>query len=227
MRRLTALVLRIAPGSLTGVLAAVFGVVLGTVLLASPGTARANEPAPNSRPPATSTSESSRLGAEYFVQKNGATWVFQVENDKNKGRLSINSFTDWRAHFSYSFGKKSGTGAWFAREGAWFERTSARGESDALVLPAVMTRGTRWTAAASIEHGTGRGAQYEVIALEAQLELPTGVTLGCLAVLETNLDGSEPYTHYYAPNVGKVAVLGPNGWLYRLVEYRAGGRHAE
>jgi hypothetical protein len=80
-----------------------------------------------------------------------------------------------------------------------------------------------------MERGPGaRASQYEVMALEASVELPNGITVDhCLAVLEAGPDGSEPYTHYYAPNVGKVAVLAPTGWLYRLLEFRPGSRHAE
>jgi hypothetical protein len=199
-----------------------------TVLAVLPGLALA-EP-PTTRPPATATTESSRLGVEYFVQKNGATWVFALGDkpqDKTRGKQTITAFADWRAHYSYTFGKRSGTGAWFAREGAWMERTSARGDVDAVVLPVVMSRGTRWAAPASIERGGGKLAQYEVVALEAAVELPNGLMEHCLAVLETAPDGSDPWTHYYAPNVGKVAVLSPQGWLYRLVEYRSGSRHAE
>jgi hypothetical protein len=43
-------------------------------------------------------------------------------------------------------------------------------------------------------------------------------------VLEATTDGGDAHTHYYAPNMGKVAVMGPNGWLYRLVEFHAGAR---
>jgi hypothetical protein len=41
-------------------------------------------------------------------------------------------------------------------------------------------------------------------------------------VLETGADGSRPITHFYAPNVGKVAVQGPDGWMLRLLEFRTG-----
>lgn len=84
-----------------------------------------------------------------------------------------------------------------------------------------MSRGSSWTAPGSIERGGGPAAQYEVMALEATVELPNGTTVDhCLAVLETAPDGSGAWTHYYAPSLGKVAVRSPQGWLYRLVEFR-------
>ncbi|MER2560383.1 MAG: hypothetical protein ABTQ32_06685, partial [Myxococcaceae bacterium] len=66
-------------------------------------------------------------------------------------------------------------------------------------------------------------------ALDAQVDLPNGIIIDhCLAVLESGLDGSAPYTHYYAPNLGKVGVRGPDDWLFRLVEFRPGSRgHSE
>lgn len=179
------------------------------------------------RPSPSATSESSRLGAEYFVQKSGATWVYALA--KGKGRVSINAFVEWRAHFSYSLGKKSGSGVWRVKDGVWLERAAGRAEHEAVVLPANMTRGTRWTAPASIERGGTQPAQYEVLALEASVELPNGITVDhCLAVLETAPDGADAHTHYYAPNIGKVAVMAPDGWLYRLLEFNSGSRgHSE
>lgn len=197
------------------------------MLLTCPLLALATEPEPLVRPSPSATTESSRLGAEYFVQKAGASWVYQLA--KGKGRVSITAFVDWRAHFSYSLGKRAGSGVWRVKDGVWLERTSARSEHEAVVLPATMTRGTRWTAPASIERGGTQPAQYEVLALEASVELPNGITVDhCLAVLETGADGSDAHTHYYAPNVGKVAVMAPDGWLYRLVEFNSGSRgHSE
>ena len=198
--------------------------LLLTVLLVA-SAARAEDP-PEARPAPTPTSEAARLGAEYFVQKAGAAWVYQ--GVKGKGHVGINSFVEWRAHFTYAVGGKSGSGVWRVKDGVWLERAAGRSEHEAVVLPATMSRGTRWTAPASIERGGGGQAQYEVVALEAVVELPNGMTIEhCLAVLETG-DGPGAHTHYYAPNMGKVAVDGPDGWLYRLVEFRSGTRgHAE
>lgn len=183
--------------------------------------------AQTARPAPSATSEASRLGAEYFVQRAGAAWTYQL--DKGKGRVTIVSFIDWRAQVSVSLGKRSGNTTWRVKEGAWLEHSGLRGEHEAIILPASMSRGTRWQEVASIERGGGKPSSYEVVALEAQLELPTGITVDhCLAVLETALDGTDAYTHYYAPNIGKVAVQGPDGWVYRLVEFRGGGKgHAE
>lgn len=179
---------------------------------------------PTVRRPATATTEATRLGAEYFIQKAGAAWTYQLQAGA-KGRVSINSFVEWKAGFSYALGKKSGSGTWRVKEGQWLERTSARADGEVLVLPAVMTRGSRWQAPASVERGTREVVQYEVLALDAQVDLPTGVIIDdCLVVLETTLDGSAPYTHYYAPNLGKVGVRGPDDWLYRLVEFKPGAR---
>ncbi|HEY0881482.1 MAG TPA: hypothetical protein VGD87_08125 [Archangium sp.] len=180
------------------------------------------------RPQATATNEASRLGAEYFVQRAGASWTYQLA--KGKGRVSITSFVDWRAHVSVSLGGKlSGNTTWRVKEGAWLERSGLRAEHEVVVLPATMTRGTRWSAPASIERGGTTPSAYEVVALEAMVELPTGMTVEhCLAVLEMPEAGGDAYTHYYAPNIGKVAVQGPEGWLYRLVEFRSGAKgHAE
>jgi len=193
------------------------------VALLSSALAAATEP-PTARQPATATSEATRLGAEYFIQKSGAAWTYQLQAG-GKGRVTINSFVDWKASFSYSLGKKSGSGTWRVKEGQWLERAGARADGEVVVLPAVMTRGTRWQAPASLEKGTRDLAQYEVLALDAQVELPNGITVDhCLAVLETGLDGSAPHTHYYAANIGKVAVRGPDDWLFRLLEFRSGSR---
>jgi hypothetical protein len=170
------------------------------------------------------TSEPSRHAGEYFVQKPGVTWVYQLPG-KAKGRASINGFVDWKASWSVSLGKRQASGTWRVKEGAWVERTSIRGEGELLLLPATLTRGTRWLAPASVERAGQGKAQYEVLSIDAVVELPNGLTAEhCLAVLESAADGSDPHTHYWAPNVGKVAVQGPKGWLYQLLEFRAGRR---
>lgn len=174
----------------------------------------------------TGLTEASRLGAEYFVQRGGVTWTYELP--KGKGRVAVSSFTDWRAHVSISLGKSNGSAVWRVKDGVWLEKSALRGGGEAVVLPATLTRGTRWVTAASIEHGGSKQSAFEVIALEAQVALPNGQTLdNCLAVLETPVDGGDALTHYYVQNVGKVAVQGPDGWLYRLVEFRGGGHHAD
>jgi hypothetical protein len=193
------------------------------VVVSCSAVALASDP-PTARQPATATTEPTRLGAEYFIQRAGAAWTYQLQAG-GKGRVSINSFVDWKAGYSYSLGKRSGSGSWRVKEGNWLERNGARADGEVMLLPAVMTRGSRWQAPASIEKGSRDASQYEVVALDAQVDLPNGIVMDhCLAVLETALDGSGPFTHYYAPNIGKVAVRGPDDWLFRLVEFRSGAR---
>lgn len=179
------------------------------------------------RPAATATSEATRLGAEYFVQRAGASWTYQLA--KGKGRVTIASFVEWRAQVSISLGKWSGGATWRVKDGAWLERSGLRADHEVVLLPASMSRGTRWQAPASMERGNGKASVYEVLALEAQVELPTGITVDhCLAVLESAPEGGDAFTHYYAPNIGKIGVQGPEGWLYRLTEFRSGGKgHSE
>jgi hypothetical protein len=199
--------------------------------------------AQSARPAPSPTSESQRLGAEYFVQRAGAAWTYQLgkspsgdrrrkpegDSSDKKGRVTIVSFLDWKAQVSISLGKISGNASWRVKEGVWLERSGLRGEHEAVLLPAAMSRGTRWQDVASIERGGSKPSSYEVVALEAQVELPNGMIVEhCLAVLEMPDDGGPAFTHYYAPNIGKVAVQGPDGWLYRLVEFRSGGKgHSE
>lgn len=172
------------------------------------------------------TNEAARLGAEYFVQRAGVTWTYELP--KGRGRVSVSSFIDWRAHVSVSLGKWSGSSVWRVKDGAWLEKSGLRGGAEAVVLPATLTRGTRWVTAASMERGGAQQSAFEVIALEAQVLLPNGQTLdSCLAVLETPVGGGDSLTHYYAQNVGKVAVQGPDGWLYRLIEFRGGSHHSD
>lgn len=184
------------------------------------------------RPPASATTEAARLGAEYFVQRAGATWTYQLgatPKDARRGRVTISSFVEWRAHVSISLGKWAGGTTWRVKDGAWLERSGFRGEHEAVVLPAQMSRGTRWEAPSSMERGAGLTSAWEVVALEALVELPTGITVEhCLAVLESPVEGGAGITHYYAPNIGKVAAQGPEGWLYRLVEFKSGAKgHGE
>jgi hypothetical protein len=180
-----------------------------------------------SRPASPVASEASRQGAEYFVQRAGTAWVYALP--RGKGRVAISSVVEWRAHVSISLGKLSGSATWRVKDGAWLERSGLRGEGEAVVLPATMTRGTRWSGLASLERGGGKVSVFEVLALDAQVELPSGLSVEhCLAVLETAPEGGDAYTHYYAPNMGKVAVQGPDGWLLRLVEFHPARRgHSE
>jgi hypothetical protein len=168
--------------------------------------------------------ERSHVAGEYFVQKAGTHWSY-VSPKGVKAHYAITTFIDWRAQFTFSFGKKSASGHWLVRNGAWLEKSGARAEAEVVLLPATLTIGTRWVAPASLERGAADQSQFEVLALDAVVELPRGITVDhCLTVLESALDGSSPFTHYYAPNVGKVAVRGPDDWLFLLTEFRPGQR---
>lgn len=168
-------------------------------------------------------SEGSRVGGSYFVGRPGTVWVYQA--DKGKARLTVDRLDNWASHFHLEWGSKSVSGVWRVRDGAWVEKLAGREET--VVLPAKVTVGQRWVAAPSVERGGAAKSQFEVISLDATVELPNGEPRGnCVAVLETGTDGSKPVTHYYAPNVGKVAAQGADGWLLRLTEQRvarAGG----
>ena len=172
----------------------------------------------------SATSEPSRVAGEYFVQKSGTVWNYAAAKG-SKAHYTITSFVDWRAAFTYSLGKKTASGHWRIKDGAWLEKR----ETEGVLLPAVMSRGTSWVAPASIERGKAAQSSFEVLALDALVELPTGVVVDhCLAVLESAIEGGDSYTHYYAPNVGKVAVRGPDDWLFRLTDFHPGSRsHAE
>lgn len=172
--------------------------------------------------------QNARSGAEYFVQRAGATWTYELPK-KAKGKVVINSVVEWKSNVSISLGKTSGSATWRVKDGAWTERSGLRGGGEVILLPAAINRGTQWQAPASIDRGGGKESTYEVMALEAQVELPNGITVDhCLAILETPVGGGPGYTHYFAPNMGKVAAQGPDGWLYRLVEFRSGARgHSE
>ncbi len=172
-------------------------------------------------------SEPSHQAGEYFVQRAGVTWVYQMPKG-GRARFSINAFVDWKASFTFTIGKRSGAGSWRVKEGAWLERTLSRGEGEMVVLPAVLKEGTRWKAPASLERGPGTTSQFEVMALNAVIDLPNGTRMGnCLAVLETRLDGSEPWIHYWAPNVGKIAVRGPDDWVMQLLQFTQARSHSE
>jgi len=194
------------------------------VVLLTASISVAQPPPPHERPAPTPTSEGARLGAEYVVQRAGAHWTYQWVGG-GRGRMSVDRFSEWKAFVSYSLGKASGSTVWRVRDGAWVERNASRGPGELLVLPALISVGTRWSAPASLERGGKGPATWEVLALDASVELPRGITVDhCLAVLETSSDGQPPFTHYFAPNMGKVAVRGPDDWVALLSEFRAGGR---
>jgi hypothetical protein len=172
-------------------------------------------------PLAAPITETARSGASYYNGRAGNSWSYDA--GKGKAKVVVEGVEDWKARFHIEWGKKSVTGTWRVRDGAWVQKLPAHEES--VVLPAAVVVGARWTGAPSVERGGEAASQYEVISLDASVELPGGGTReGCVAVLETGADGSKPVTHFYAPNSGKVAVQGPEGWMLRLLEFRSGVR---
>jgi hypothetical protein len=172
-------------------------------------------------PLAAPITEGARSGASYYNARTGNSWSYAAgDKDKSKAKVTVDGVENWAAHFHVDWGKKSTSGTWRVRDGAWMQKLPAHEES--VVLPASVAVGARWTGPASIERGGDGNSQYEVISLDASVELPnSGTKDGCVAVLETGGDHG-PVTHFYAPNTGKVAVQGPDGWMLRLVEFRSG-----
>ncbi|MBK7859112.1 MAG: hypothetical protein IPJ65_10935 [Archangiaceae bacterium] len=167
---------------------------------------------------AAPTAENVRSGAGYFIGRAGTSWSYVA--DKGKAHVTVDSVENWASRFHVEWGKRSISGTWRVRDGAWVEKLPSHDE--AVVLPAQLSVGTRWTAPSSIERGEKGNSKFEVISMDAQVELASGNTReGCVAVLETG-DTGGAFTHFYAPNTGKVAVQGPDGWVLRLSEFRAG-----
>ncbi len=170
---------------------------------------------------ASPTTETMRSGATYFIGRTGSTWSYAA--DKGKAKVTIENVENWASRFHVDWGKRSVSGTWRVRDGAWVQKVGGRDES--VVLPAQVAVGARWTGPASIERCGEAQSRFEVISLDTSVELPNGDSKeGCAAVLETGMDGDHPMTHFYAPNTGKVAVQGTDGWLLRLLEFRMGGR---
>ena len=165
--------------------------------------------------------EGSRSGATYYMGRAGTSWSYAA-GDKGKARITVDSVENWAARFHVDWGKRSISGTWRVRDGAWVEKLPTNGQ-ESTVLPAHVEVGSRWVGPSSLERGEKGSSKFEVISMDAQVELPSGqVREGCVAVLETaeGLDGA--FTHFYAPNTGKVAVQGPEGWMLRLIEFRPG-----
>jgi hypothetical protein len=168
----------------------------------------------------TPTAENARSGAIYFAARAGSSWSY-VAGDKAKARITVDTVENWAARFHVEWGKRSTSGTWRVRDGAWVEKLPTHEES--VVLPAQLSVGSRWTGPSSLERGEKGLSKFEVISMDAQVELPNGGSReGCVAVLETGEGSDHAFTHFYAPNAGKVAVQGPEGWVLRLIEYRAG-----
>lgn len=169
---------------------------------------------------AAPTAEGARSGATYYMGRAGSSWSYAA-GDKGKARVTVDSVENWAARFHVEWGKRSTSGTWRVRDGAWVEKLPTNGH-ESVVLPAQLSVGTRWTGPSSLERGEKGASKFEVISMDAQVELGNGNTReGCVAVLETG-DSDRAFTHFYAPMTGKVAVQGPEGWLLRLIEFRPG-----
>jgi hypothetical protein len=168
------------------------------------------------------TAENPRSGAAYYMGRVGSSWSYATSDKKaEKAKITVDSVENWAARFHVDWGKRSISGTWRVRDSAWVEKLPGHDES--IVLPAQLTVGSRWTGPSSIERGDAGKSRFEVISMDAQVELPNGATrYNCVAVLETSEAGDHPFTHFYAPNSGKVAVQGTDGWLLRLLEFRPG-----
>jgi hypothetical protein len=172
----------------------------------------------------SATTEGGRVAGEYYVEKPRTSWLYQV-GAKGRARLSITSNENWQARFNFDYPKRALGGIWRIKDGTWYER-SARGE-DIVVLPHLLTMGTRWRSASSVERGGKDTSQYEVIATDATVEFEDGTTwVHCLTVLESGEAQGEAVTHFWAPTVGKVGVQSGSEWLTRLLEFRPGSRSA-
>lgn len=202
---------------------------VAALMVCSLSTAHAGEP-PTSRPPATSTTESSRLGVEYLVQKAGTTWVYQLEGQaKARGRLTIIRLADWRAHFSYGFGKQSGSEALVCALGCvaranQYARPSRGGGAPGADEPWLDVEGARLNRTrrrrGRAVRGDGAGRHRRAAERQHLGPLPGGAGDGARWQR-----GVEPLLR--PPSLGKVAVRSPRGWVYRLVEFRSGSKHAE
>src|SRR5258706_7271856 len=99
-------------------------------------------------PPSPSgTSEGARTGAAYHVGRTGSTWTYAAE--KGKATVTIDRMENWASHFHIEMGKRSASGLWRARDGAWMEKVAGREES--VVLPAQVAVGARWSGPSSFE----------------------------------------------------------------------------
>jgi hypothetical protein len=163
--------------------------------------------------------EGSRSAGDYYAARSGTSWSYLSGKDKVSVRVS--AVENWQARVQVSWGKRSTGGNWRVKEGAWLERLSGVGE--VVLLPAAMHLGSQWTGPSSIERNGKDVSQFEVIATDATVEVPAGTFEKCLAVLETSQSGGV-LTHYWAPNVGKVAVKSNDDFLLKLVAFVPGKR---
>lgn len=164
-------------------------------------------------------SEGSRAAAEYYAVRAGSAWSYVSGKDKVSFRVS--GVENWQARVQVSWGKRSTAASWRVKDGAWLERQT--GLSETVLLPAAMHLGSSWPGPSSIERNGKDASQYEVVATDATVEVPAGTFEKCLAVLETSPSGGV-LTHFWAPNVGKVAVKNGDEFVLKLVAFDPGKR---
>src|SRR5450432_1633309 len=131
---------------------------------------------------ASPTTETMHSGATYYIGRVGSSWSYAA--DKGKAKITVDNVENWAARFHVDWGKRSTSGTWRVRDGAWVQKLPTHDES--VVLPAQVTVGARWTGPSSIERGGEGTSRFEVISLDSSVELPNGDNKeGCAAVLET------------------------------------------
>ena len=167
----------------------------------------------------SSSSEGSRTAGDYYAARSGSSWIYLAGKDKVS--VKVISVENWQARVQLTWGKRSASGNWRVKDGAWLERLSGVGE--VVVLPASFQVGSQWNGPSSFERNGKDGSKFEVVATDVTVEVPAGTFEKCLAVLETSPSGGV-LTHFWAPNVGKVAVKSNEDYLLKLVSFDSGRR---
>ena len=164
-------------------------------------------------------SEGAHAATDYYAVRAGSAWTYLA--GKEKVGVKVASVENWQARVQVSWGKRSTSANWRVKEGAWLERLA--GASEVVLLPASLHVGSQWAGPSSLERNGKDGSQFEVMAIDATVEVPAGVFERCLAVLETSQAGPV-LTHFWAPNVGKVAVKSNDDFVLKLVQFDPGRR---
>jgi hypothetical protein len=164
-------------------------------------------------------SEGSRSAGDYYAVRSGTSWSYVAGKDKVS--VKVSGVENWQAHVQVTWGKRSTGGSWRVKEGAWLERLSGVGE--VVLLPASLQIGSQWSGPSSLERNGKGASQFEVVATDATVQVPAGTFEKCLAVLETSASGPV-LTHFWAPNVGKVAVKNNEDFVLQLVAFASGRR---
>ncbi|MBX7116088.1 MAG: hypothetical protein K1X64_17290 [Myxococcaceae bacterium] len=170
----------------------------------------------------TTPNETGRAAGQYFAAKAPAVWTYGTRD--GQVRYTVDGVQGWKAAVHFKLGKRVVSATWRIRDGAWLEKSGGAAD-DHVVLPAKLYVGTRWRGPSSFERNGNDASDFEVLALDAQVEAGADGKSWepCVAVLETSAGGKgPPLTHYYAANVGKVAVREADTWLLKLVEFRPG-----